>query len=184
MDELINQEEVNMNNQDQHNSIYDLFNALDDKLNALYDIVYNQILVPMGKQYEEQKFNDFKDKYGEKFEKFNPIMKKSLGQEDYDLTRAVYDEFNEDPRGYTEEEFVNENVSMAEKYVEEIKESLGIPTETATEVTITTDENGEVTEEVKVDENDDGVPETEVKDEEKTEEELIEEYSKYLDEHQ
>ena len=152
----------------------EMYHQSDARVDELEKAVYEQVLEPINELVEEgqknARFDEFDSKYGEKLSAYNDTLA-PMEDEGFDLSRATFDAYDalpEDERP-DEEAYVNEVARVAEEKINQIKEAFGIPADTATEVT----DDGEGNVEVKVDENGDGVPETEVTEE--VEEEIKEE---------
>ncbi|MBQ0003974.1 MAG: hypothetical protein KBT21_10625 [Treponema sp.] len=124
------------------------------------------------KEYVDgQNFNEFNEKYGEKLAPYGETLKATEG-DDFDIVRGAYDTYKdmEEPKP-TEEEFIDTVVQNAEEVIQNLKEKLGLPADTAVE--IKDDGNGET--EVKVDADGDGEPEKDVTEEATAETETTEE---------
>lgn len=147
--------------------------ALNDKIEAVNTYMMDNIVNPSIAAYKEEQFNDFNDKYGERLGKFNGTLQTSLNEPEYDATREAFNELDalpqEEREGIDEEAYVSGVEEGLAEYVQNIKESLGLPENTAVE--IKDDGNGGI--EVEADTNGDGEPDTKVSEE--TEEEEIEE---------
>lgn len=143
--------------------------ALNDKIEAVNELVTKQIVEPTIAYYNEEQFNKFNDKYGERLGKYDELMRSSLNSPDYSATRAAWDELqgmsDEEKAAIDMDKYVEGVESGIADYVAKIKEQLGLPPES--EVEIKADEKGV---EVKADANGDGDKETvaEEKVEEKT----------------
>lgn len=144
--------------------------ALNEKIDAVNDTVINQIINPSIEAYQEEQFNGFKDKYGEKLGKFDDTIRTSLNDPEYDSTREAWNELQampEDERaGVDTDAYVDGVASGLEEYVDNIKKSLGLEEDTPVE--ITEDGNGEI--EVKADTDGDGEMETVAEENTETEE--------------
>ena len=146
--------------------------ALNDKIEAVNSYMMDNIVNPSIAAYKEEQFNDFNDKYGERLGKFNGTLQTSLNEPEYDATREAFNELDalpqEEREGIDEEAYVSGVEEGLAEYVQNIKQSLGLPEETPVE--IKDDGNGGI--EVEADTNGDGEPDTFVTDEtEETEEE-------------
>lgn len=141
--------------------------ALNDKIEAVNELVTKQIVEPTIAYYNEEQFNKFNDKYGERLGKYDELMRSSLNSPDYSATRAAWDELqgmsDEEKAAIDMDKYVEGVESGIADYVAKIKEQLGLPPES--EVEIKADEKGV---EVKADTDGDGDKETVA--EEKTEE--------------
>ncbi len=143
--------------------------ALNDKIEAVNELVTKQIVEPSIAYYNEEQFNKFNDKYGERLGKYDELMKSSLNSPDYSTTRAAWDDLqgmsDEEKSAIDMDKYVEGVESGIADYVAKIKAQLGLPPES--EVEIKADEKGV---EVKADTDGDGKKETvtEEKAEEKT----------------
>lgn len=152
----------------------EMYHQSDARVDELEKAVYEQVLEPINELVEEgqknARFDEFDQKYGEKLSAYNDTLA-PMEDEGFDLSRATFEAYDSLPENERpdEEAYVNEVARVAEEKINQIKEAFGIPADTATEVT----DDGEGNVEVKVDENGDGVPETEVTEE--VEEEVKEE---------
>ena len=130
--------------------------ALNEKIDAVNDVIVNQIINPSVEAYQEEQFNGFKDKYGEQLNKFDDIIRTAQNDPEYDSTREAWNEIQEMPEEQRADLDVDGYVAAAEEglaeYVDSIKESLGLSQDEPVE--ITQDENGEI--EVKADTDGDG----------------------------
>lgn len=148
--------------------------ALNDKIEAVNELVTKQIVEPTIAYYNEEQFNKFNDKYGERLGKYDELMRSSLNSPDYSATREAWNELQdmseEEKEGLDMDKYVEGVESGIADYVAKIKEQLGLPAET--EVEIKADENGV---EVKADADGNGTKEVVAEEktdvEEKTEEE-------------
>lgn len=145
--------------------------ALNDKIEAVNTYMMDNIVNPSIAAYKEEQFNDFNDKYGERLGKFNGTLQTSLNEPEYDATREAFNELDalpqEEREGIDEEAYVSGVEEGLAEYVQNIKESLGLPENTAVE--IKDDGNGGI--EVEADTNGDGEPDTKVSEETEVEEE-------------
>ena len=134
--------------------------ALNEKIEAVNDTLVEKIINPSIEAYNEGQYNQFKDKYGERLGKYDETLKSSMNDPEYDATREAWNELSEMSPEYRADIDVDKYIDGVEKglieYVENIKKSLGIPSDTTVEITETPE--GEV--EVKADENGDGTPDT------------------------
>lgn len=149
--------------------------ALNDKIEAVNELVTKQIVEPTIAYYNEEQFNKFNDKYGERLGKYDELMRSSLNSPDYSATREAWNELqdmsDEEKEGLDMDKYVEGVESGIADYVAKIKEQLGLPAEA--EVEINADENG-----VKVKTDADGNGTKEVVADEKTDvEEKTEEES-------
>lgn len=154
--------------------------ALNDKIEAVNAYMMDNIVNPSIAAYKEEQFNDFNDKYGERLGKFNGTLQTSLNEPEYDATREAFNELDalpqEEREGIDEEAYVSGVEEGLAEYVQNIKESLGLPEDTAVE--IKDDGNGGI--EVEADTNGDGEPDTKVSEETEVEEPSQDELDAYL----
>lgn len=151
----------------------EMYHAQDERIDELERIFYDDILNPAKKALDEHIYEDeyskFHDKYGERLDPYNEQLRAIEG-EDFDLSRKAFDDYNDYEEKPDMEEYVNLLIESVGNQLEEIKSKLGIDGE----VSATVDENGEVSVEVKdedekIEEKDGEVVEEETK-EEKVEE--------------
>lgn len=130
--------------------------ALNEKIDAVNDVLVNQIINPSVEAYQEEQYNGFKDKYGERLSKFDETIRTSMNDPEYDSTREAWDQLQEMPEeekaGVDTDAYVDGVEQGLEEYVDNIKKSLGLAEDEPVE--ITQDENGEI--EVKADTDGDG----------------------------
>lgn len=134
--------------------------ALNAKIESVNDTLVNQIINPSIEAYQEEQYEGFKDKYGERLGKFDETLKTSMNDPEYDSTREAWNQLQDMPAeeraGVDEEAYVTGVEEGLSEYVDNIKKSLGIAEDAPVE--ITEDENGEI--EVKADTDGDGEVET------------------------
>lgn len=112
--------------------------ALNDKIDALNELVTKQIVEPAIEYYNEEQFNKFKDSYGERLGKFNQLMQSTMNNPDYDATKEAWDEYNkmsEEEKDATDMEKYVEGVEKGiADYISGIKEKLGLPENAEVEI--------------------------------------------------
>lgn len=172
--------------------------ALAESFTELQKLVVDNLLNPIKEATEdyerEERFSDFEDKYGARFEPYTETMKKVEGDDDYDVTRDAFDQYEQMPEPRPEEgDYVDQVLQGVEERVNAIKEVFGITDDQKVE-TVTEDGKTEVkVDGEKIAEMEDGEVKTDVPEEgdkevvEETEEEEtiddpaeIEEYEKKL----
>lgn len=145
--------------------------ALNDKIDAVNELVTKQIVEPAIQYYNEEQFNKFNDQYGERLGKYDELMKSSLNQPDYSSTREAWNELqgmsDEERDAIDMDKYVEGVESGIADYVAKIKEQLGLPSET--DVEIKADENGV---EVKADTDGDGDKEVVAEEKEEVKEDV------------
>ena len=136
--------------------VLDMMGALNDKIDALNDVVVNQIMKPAIEQYQNERYEAFKGKYGERLSKYDGILKKTFG-DDYDNTREAWNRMNEAEEGaenYDVEGAVADMEKQTLEFVNKIRGELGLEADAPVDINV--DEKGNV--DVKADTNGDGVP--------------------------
>lgn len=130
--------------------------ALNEKIDSVNKTLVEQIINPSIEAYNEEQFNDFNDKYGERLNKFDKTIQSAQSNPDYSSSREAWNELQALPEEEKEQidmdAYVDGVESGLKEYVDNIKQALGLPDDTAVE--IKADENGEI--EVKADEDKDG----------------------------
>lgn len=148
------------------NELYDILSAFRDSLDAvnhkldeleekskkvdmLEARIENEIIQPtiekMEHDEDEASFNSFRDKYGEKLDKFSDMLK-SIEGDDYDVSRDAYEGWKayEAPEGFEKPEeadgYIDAFCNVIEQKIEGIKKAMGLPEDA--EVEIKADENG------------------------------------------
>ena len=112
--------------------------ALNEKIEAVNDLVTKQIVEPSIAYFDEQQFNDFNSKYGERLGKYDDLMKSSLNSPDYSSTREAWNELknmsDEEKANLDMDKYVEGVESGIADYVAKIKEQLGLPPEADMEI--------------------------------------------------
>lgn len=134
-------------------------NALNEKIDAVNDLVTKQIVEPAIEYYNEEQFNKFNDQYGERLGKYDELLRSSLNSPEYSGSREAWNELqgmsDEEKNNLDIDKYVEGVENGIADYVAKIKEQLGLPADS--EVEIKADENGV---EVKADTDGDGDKET------------------------
>ena len=148
--------------------------ALRADLEDLKNVVHNDIISPIEKDYNDRKYKEATDIWREHFkDKLSPYEArlKATEGDDFDLFNASYDAWNEtdaDP-----DEWVELLIQSIDENLAPLAEAFGVPKEELNaEVKI---ENGEVTDVVADTEPEDESTEEEGEEEPSTEEEVVEE---------
>lgn len=63
--------------------------ALNDKIEAVNELVTKQIVEPSIAYYNEEQFKNFNDKYGERLGKYDELMRSSLNDPEYSASREA-----------------------------------------------------------------------------------------------
>lgn len=140
-----------MDKVDQMDKMYeDYRNQTDERIHALENTLYEEIINPTKAYVEEEnrnaRFNDFNEKYGEKLGAYNDALRPLEG-DDFDLTKSAfdkYDSFEGEKPG--EDEYVDALIEEVGAQLNKIKEGLGLPADAEIEVKQT--EDGETVVEV------------------------------------
>lgn len=165
--------------------------ALRTELEDLKNVVHNDIIGPIEKDYNDRKYKEATDMWSERFkDKLSPYEArlKATEGDDFDLMKASYDAWNEtdaDP-----DEWVELLIQSIDENLAPLAEAFGVPKEDLN-ATIEV-ENGEVTDvvadtepeegEEKAEEEgteEEGAEEEELSEEEAFQKELDEAYNKY-----
>lgn len=133
--------------------------ALNDKIEAVNDVLVNQIINPAAEAYNEEQFNSFNDQYGERLGKYDQTIQSVQNNPEYSSSREAWNELQNLPEEEREkvdmESFVTGVEEGLAEYVDGIKKSLGLPDDAPVEIK---EEDGEI--EVKADADGDGKMET------------------------
>ena len=126
--------------------------ALEERMNKLESIIYDEILEPARLALEaddrDRRFGEFNEKYGERLGAFDKVLGAAEGNPDFSMAKTAFDEYEKLPEPRVEEDvFVDGLIETVEEQIDSIKESLGL--EPDAKVEITQDENGDT--EVKAD---------------------------------
>lgn len=110
--------------------------ANEARLSELENVIFNDLINPIKKSYEEAEYNDnlntFKETYKDKFEPLDPQIKAVEG-EDFDFAKNTFDEYNNSDKEMSESDYVDAVVEKVSTQLETIKEKLnanGIDAET------------------------------------------------------
>lgn len=133
--------------------------ALNEKIEAVNDVLVNQIINPAAEAYNEEQFNNFNDQYGERLGKYDQTIQSVQNNPEYSSSREAWNELQNLPEDEREnvdmESFVSGVEEGLAEYVDGIKKSLGLPDDAPVEIK---EEDGEI--EVKSDADGDGKMET------------------------
>lgn len=133
--------------------------ALNEKIEAVNDVLVNQIINPAAEAYNEEQFNNFNDQYGERLGKYDQTIQSVQNNPEYSSSREAWNELQNLPEDEREnvdmESFVSGVEEGLAEYVDGIKKSLGLPDDAPVEIK---EKDGEI--EVKSDADGDGKMET------------------------
>lgn len=124
-------------------------NALEDRMNKMESILFDEILEPARLSLEEddrnRRFGEFSDKYGERLGSYDKVIGAAEGNPEFSLARQAFDEYENLPEPKPEEGvFVDGLIETVEEQIDSIKESLGLEPDTKVEITQDEDGNTEV----------------------------------------
>lgn len=93
--------------------------------NVLYDQVLNPAQEALEKAEKDLRFEEFSARQGEKF---SPILDniKAIEGKDFDAIRKTFDDFETDNKGWTEDEYVDEQIKLLTEQIENVKKGLGV----------------------------------------------------------
>ena len=135
--------------------IKNLQNAFDEKekgiserLSNLEYTLFEEIINPANAYVDETnknaRFDEFNEKYGDRFAEFNEPLK-ALEGDDYDVVREAFNQYDDyEGEKADEETYVNTLVEELGSQLGHIKEALGIPEDTEIAVQETEDGGAEV----------------------------------------
>lgn len=144
-----------------------------DNLEATQQTLYDEVINPIRAGKEEQKFQNFKDKYSYELEPYADLTKYTEDAgENFDLYRDVYDKTRDIPEDKMDDYMTTYADQLAEKF-DALRAKLGIDPEA--DIEVKSDAEGQTEVEIKEDEasevpSEAPVEPEEVKEEEKTEE--------------
>lgn len=120
--------------------------AITERLGNLEYTLFEEIINPANAYVEETnknaRFDEFNEKYGDRFAEFNEPLK-ALEGDDYDVVREAFNQYDDYEGDKADEEtYVETLVEELGNQLGQIKEALGIPADT--EVAVEETENGEV----------------------------------------
>ena len=122
--------------------------ALSERLNNLEYTLFEEIINPANAYVDETnknaRFDEFNEKYGDRFAEFNEPLK-ALEGDDYDVVREAFNQYDDyEGEKADEETYVNTLVEELGSQLGHIKEALGIPEDTEVAVQETEDGGAEV----------------------------------------
>lgn len=120
--------------------------AITERLGNLEYTLFEEIINPANAYVEETnknaRFDEFNEKYGDRFAEFNEPLK-ALEGDDYDVVREAFNQYDDYEGDKADEEtYVETLVEELGNQLGQIKEALGIPADT--EVAVEETEDGEV----------------------------------------
>jgi hypothetical protein len=155
---------------------------LANEITEIKTQIMDELITPVQKEYEQMQYDnalsDWRCKFAEKLEPFNDKLKAIEG-EDFDVVKQAFDDFTEDNKGFSDEEYVNALAEKVQGELDAIGKAFGVKPEEIEEVKVEIEdgkeveakvEDGEVTSIEKEAEVETEKPEVEEKIEEKVEE--------------
>lgn len=169
-----------MNDEDRIARLEEMLGECFKRINYLDNLLVHEIIDPISSAYEkredEENFNAFKDKFGERLAPYSSMLT-DIETSDTDAVRRAYDTYktyDDDVKAnLSEEQYIDILCSELDKYINKIRDSLGVGKNA--DVSITSTSEGDVS--VAVDGEEVGVAEKEPvpADEMPSEEEVVEE---------
>lgn len=150
MDELNN---VPVQSEDVGTRILNILLMLSEKVDNLetgQKALMDEVLNPLRAGVEEQKFQDFKEKYSDQLGPYENLLKMTEDKgEDFDVYRDTYDKYKDLPEDEMNQSVENLSDLLAEKF-DNLREQLGINPEA--DIEIKSDAEGQTEVEIKEDE--------------------------------
>lgn len=154
---------------------------LADEITEIKVSIMDDLINPIQDEYEQMRYDnalsDWKCKFAEKLEPFNDKLKAIEG-EDFDIMKQSFDDFSEDNKGYSDEEYVEVLSEKIQGELDAIGKAFGVEPENIEEVKIETKDGEEVEAEVENGE----VTKVETESEEETPSETAEETTEKAEE--
>lgn len=119
--------------------VEDYHSQYDDRFHKIEDTVNNDILKPAQDAFNkfdyDRRFGEFHDKYGQQLDVFNDKFKVIPGNEDYDMAKEAFDEYNGIEGDKPDEDaYVAELVKQAGETLDAIKQAMGLDSNAVVEV--------------------------------------------------
>lgn len=128
----------------------EMLKACMNKINATDDLLQNEIITPLVEAFNtadnNYRYDEFTSKYGERLAPYSARLSAIEG-EDVDAVKDAFDAYN----SYTDEEraqfesdekYVDDLITSLDDYINKVRESLGVPSDTPVE--IKSDEKGKM----------------------------------------
>lgn len=120
--------------------------ALSERLNNLEYTLFEEIINPANAYVEETnknaRFDEFNEKYGDRFAEFNEPLK-ALEGDDYDVVREAFNQYDDyEGEKADVDTYVETLVDELGSQLSQIKEALGVPADT--EIAVQETDDGEV----------------------------------------
>lgn len=128
----------------------EMLKACMDKINATDDLLQNEIITPLVDAFNtadnNYRYDEFTSKYGERLAPYSARLSAIEG-EDVDAVKDAFDAYNsytdeERAKFESDEKYVDDLITSLDDYINKVRESLGVPSDTPVE--IKSDEKGEM----------------------------------------
>lgn len=131
----------------ENDGLKEQLDAANNRMGELENTLFEKIIKPTEAATNEAAFNEFHEKYGERLDPYNEKLRALEGDDSLDLSREAFNGFKDysAPEGmepYTEAEYVDALIEQVNQQIDTIKEKLGLPEDSKTEVV--EDENGNI----------------------------------------
>lgn len=145
---------MNEENFDIVQAVKDLVEYVGHLANEITEIkvsIMDDLINPIKDEYEQMQYDnalsDWRCKFAEKLEPFNDKLKAIEG-EDFDVVKKSFDDFTEDNKGLSDEEYVEALAEKVQNELDVIGKAFGVEPEKIEEVKIETKDGEEVEAEV------------------------------------
>lgn len=131
----------------ENDGLKEQLDSANNRMGELENTLFEKIIKPTEAATNEAAFNEFHEKYGERLDPYNEKLRALEGDDSLDLSREAFNGFKDysAPEGmepYTEAEYVDALIEQVNQQIDTIKEKLGLPEDSKTEVV--EDENGNI----------------------------------------
>lgn len=135
-----------MDNEERIARLEEMLGECFKRINYLDNLLVNEIIDPISSAYEkredEENFNVFKDKYGERLAPYSDMLT-TIEAGDTDAVRKAYDtykSYDDDVKSnFTEEQYIDMLCTELDKYINKIRDSLGVGKNSDVSVTSTSE---------------------------------------------
>lgn len=135
-----------MDNEERIARLEEMLKECFERITYLDNLLVNEIIDPISSAYEkredEENFNVFKDKYGERLAPYSDMLT-SIEAGDTDAVRKAYDtykSYDDDVKSnFTEEQYIDMLCTELDKYINKIRDSLGVGKDADVSVTSTSE---------------------------------------------
>lgn len=135
-----------MDNEERIARLEEMLKECFERITYLDNLLVNEIIDPISSAYEkredEENFNVFKDKYGERLAPYSDMLT-TIEAGDTDAVRKAYDtykSYDDDVKSnFTEEQYIDMLCTELDKYINKIRDSLGVGKDADVSVTSTSE---------------------------------------------